>query len=48
MLINWGREHGVDHSIADAQLALFEKGIKAGKGQAGFTYLYEILRKSSE
>jgi 3-hydroxyisobutyrate dehydrogenase-like beta-hydroxyacid dehydrogenase len=45
MLISWGREHGVDHSIADAQLSLFEKAIEVGKGQAGFTYLYEILRK---
>jgi len=45
MLISWGRDHGVDHSIADAQLALFEKAINVGQGQAGFTYLYEILKK---
>ena len=46
-LIDWGREHGMDHSIADAQLSLFEKAIKAGKGQADFAYLYEILRRGA-
>jgi 3-hydroxyisobutyrate dehydrogenase-like beta-hydroxyacid dehydrogenase len=46
-LISWCRDHGVDHSIADAQLSLFEKAIKAGKGQADFAYLYEILRKAA-
>jgi len=48
MLISWGRNHGVDHSIADAQLALFEKAIKAGRGQAGFPYLYEVLRQGPD
>jgi 3-hydroxyisobutyrate dehydrogenase-like beta-hydroxyacid dehydrogenase len=46
-LIRWCRDHGVDHSIADAQLSLFEKAIKAGKGQADFAYLYEILREAA-
>jgi len=47
MLISWGRDHGVDHGIAAAQLSLFDKAIKAGKGQADFAYLYEVLRKGS-
>jgi 3-hydroxyisobutyrate dehydrogenase-like beta-hydroxyacid dehydrogenase len=47
-LISWCRDHGGDHSIADAQLSLFEKAIKAGKGQADFAYLYEVLRKGSD
>ena len=45
MLIGWGRNHGADHCIADAQLSLFEKAIKAGKGQSDFAYLCEVLRK---
>ena len=44
MLISWGRDHGVDHSIADAQLSLFDKAIKGGKGQADFAYLCEVLK----
>jgi len=44
VLISWGRDHGVDHSIADAQLSLFDRAIKAGKGQADFAYLYEVLK----
>lgn len=47
-LISWCRDHGVDHSVADAQLSLFDKAIKAGKGQADFAYLYEVLRKGSD
>lgn len=44
-VISWGRAHAVDHSIADAQLSLLNRAIKAGKGQADFAYLYEVLRK---
>jgi len=29
------------------QLSLLDKTIKAGKGQADFAYLYEVLKKSS-
>jgi 3-hydroxyisobutyrate dehydrogenase-like beta-hydroxyacid dehydrogenase len=47
MLIDWSRKHGVDHSIADAQLSLMNKAIEAGKSQADFAYLYEVLKKSS-
>lgn len=45
VLIEWGRKHGLDYSIANAQLSIFEEAIKAGKGQADFAYLYEVLRK---
>jgi 3-hydroxyisobutyrate dehydrogenase-like beta-hydroxyacid dehydrogenase len=44
-LIGWCKEHGVDHSFADSQLQLIEKAVKAGKGQADFAYLYEVLKK---
>jgi len=46
-LIRWCRDHGVDHSLADPQLSLCKKAIKAGKGQADFAYLYEVLKKAS-
>lgn len=46
-MIDWCKAHGVDHSIADPQLLLIEKAVKAGKGQADFAYLYEVLKKSS-
>ena len=46
-VIGWCKVHGVDHSIADPQLLLIEKAVKAGKGQADFAYLYEVLKKSS-
>jgi 3-hydroxyisobutyrate dehydrogenase-like beta-hydroxyacid dehydrogenase len=44
-LIQWCRNHGVDHSFADPQLQLMEKAIKAGKGESDFAYLYEVLKK---
>lgn len=44
-LIKWCRTHGADHSFADPQLSLIDKAIKAGKGHAGFAYLYEIMKK---
>jgi hypothetical protein len=44
-LINWCRNHRVDHSFVDPQLSLMDKAIKAGKGQADFAYLYEVLKK---
>jgi 3-hydroxyisobutyrate dehydrogenase-like beta-hydroxyacid dehydrogenase len=44
MLISWGRDHGVDHSMADAYLGLMDRAINAGKGQADFAYLYEVLK----
>jgi hypothetical protein len=37
----------VDHTIADPQLLLIEKAVAAGKGQADFAYLYEVLKRSS-
>ena len=46
-VIGWSKAHGVDHSIADPLLVLIEKAVKAGKGQADFAYLYEILKKGS-
>jgi 3-hydroxyisobutyrate dehydrogenase-like beta-hydroxyacid dehydrogenase len=47
-IIGWCKRHGVDHSIADPLLLLIEKAVKAGKGQADFAYLYEVLKKSSD
>ncbi len=44
-VIAWCKKHGVDHSIADPQLSLIGKAVKAGKGQADFAYLYEVLKK---
>ena len=46
-VIGWCKAHLVDHSIADPQLLLIEKAVAAGKGQADFAYLYEVLKKSS-
>jgi 3-hydroxyisobutyrate dehydrogenase-like beta-hydroxyacid dehydrogenase len=45
-LIKWCRKHGVDHSFVDPQLSLMKKAIKAGRGQADFAYLYEVLKKA--
>lgn len=47
-LIKWCRNHGVNHSFVDPQLLFMEKAIKAGKGQADFAYLYEVLKKGSD
>ena len=44
-VIGWCKAHGVDHSIADPQLLLIEKAVKAGKGQADLAYLYEVLKR---
>jgi len=41
------RDHGMDHSLADAQLALCKKAINAGNSQADFAYLYQVLKKGS-
>jgi 3-hydroxyisobutyrate dehydrogenase-like beta-hydroxyacid dehydrogenase len=46
-LIKWCRNHGVDHSFVEPQLSLMEKAINAGRGQADFAYLYEVLREAS-
>lgn len=46
-MIKWCRDHGVDHSFVDPQLSLMEKAINAGKGEADFAYLYEMLKKRS-
>lgn len=43
-LVSWCQDRGVDHSIADAYRGLMDRAIKAGKGQADFAYLYEVLR----
>jgi 3-hydroxyisobutyrate dehydrogenase-like beta-hydroxyacid dehydrogenase len=42
-LVSWCKDRGVDHSIADAYRGLMDRAIKAGKGQADFAYLYEVL-----
>jgi 3-hydroxyisobutyrate dehydrogenase-like beta-hydroxyacid dehydrogenase len=46
-LVQWCREHGVDHSMITPQLLLFERAIKAGKGQSDFSYFYEVLKGGS-
>ena len=46
-LVEWCREHGVDHSMITPQLLLFERAIKAGKGQSDFAYFYEVLKGGS-
>lgn len=46
-VIAWCGDHGVDHSIADAQLLIFEKAIRAGKGQSDIAFLCDVLRWGS-
>jgi 3-hydroxyisobutyrate dehydrogenase-like beta-hydroxyacid dehydrogenase len=46
-LIGWCKAHGVNHTFADPQLALIDKAIKTGQGQADFAYLYELLKQGS-
>ena len=46
-LVDWCREHRVDHSMITPQLVLFERAIKAGKGQSDFSYFYEVLKGGS-
>ncbi|HEX8816689.1 MAG TPA: NAD(P)-binding domain-containing protein [Terriglobales bacterium] len=47
-LIKWCEKHGADHSFADPQLALMDKAIKSGKGEADFSYLYEVIKASQK
>lgn len=44
-LLAWCEDRRVDRSIADAFHGLMDRAIKAGKGQADFSYLYEVLRE---
>ncbi len=46
-VIAWCRDHGVDRSIADAQLSIFEKAIRTGKGQSDIACLCDVLRWGS-
>jgi len=43
LFVNWCQDRGSDHSIPDAYVNLMERAIKAGKGQADFACLFEIL-----
>lgn len=45
-LIEWAKDRRMDLSIANAQMSLFEKALKADQGQADFSYLYEIFKKN--
>jgi len=47
-LIAWCKQHRVDHSFADPQLMLMNRAIDAGKGQADFAYLYEVLKQGAD
>ena len=46
-LVDWCRQHGVDHSMITPQLLLFEKAIKAGNRQSDFAYFYEVLKRGA-
>ena len=42
-LISWCQDRGSDHTIPDAYVNLMERAIQAGKSQADFACLFEIL-----
>jgi 3-hydroxyisobutyrate dehydrogenase-like beta-hydroxyacid dehydrogenase len=47
-LIAWCEKHRVNHTLADSQLRLIERAVKAGKGQCDFAYLYEVLKQGAD
>jgi hypothetical protein len=47
-LIRWCQDRGSDHTIPDAYVNLMERAIQAGKSQADFVCLFEILSASSK
>jgi 3-hydroxyisobutyrate dehydrogenase-like beta-hydroxyacid dehydrogenase len=46
-LVSWCQDRGSDHTIPDAYVNLMERAIHAGKGQADFACLFEILSDTS-
>jgi 3-hydroxyisobutyrate dehydrogenase-like beta-hydroxyacid dehydrogenase len=42
-LVSWCQDRGSDHSIPDAYVNLMQRAIEAGKSQADFACLFEIL-----
>jgi 3-hydroxyisobutyrate dehydrogenase-like beta-hydroxyacid dehydrogenase len=42
-LVSWCQDRGSDHSLPDAYVNLMERAIQAGKSQADFACLFEIL-----
>ena len=42
-LVSWCQDRGSDHTIPDAYVNLMERAIQAGKSQADFACLFEIL-----
>ena len=42
-LVSWCQDRGSDHTVADAYVNLMERAIQAGKSQADFACLFEIL-----
>jgi len=47
-LIAWCEKHRVNHTLADPQLLLIERAVKAGKGQWDLAYLYEVLKHGAD
>jgi 3-hydroxyisobutyrate dehydrogenase-like beta-hydroxyacid dehydrogenase len=46
-LVSWCQDRGSDHTIPDAYVSLMERAIQAGKSQADFACLFEILSDAS-
>jgi 3-hydroxyisobutyrate dehydrogenase-like beta-hydroxyacid dehydrogenase len=42
-LVSWCQDRGSDHTIPDAYVSLMERAIQAGKSQADFACLFEIM-----
>jgi hypothetical protein len=47
-LVSWCQDRGSDHTIADAYVNLMERAIQAGKSQADFACLFEILSDATK
>jgi 3-hydroxyisobutyrate dehydrogenase-like beta-hydroxyacid dehydrogenase len=46
-LVSWCQDRGSDHTIPDAYVNLMERAIQAGKSQADFACLFEILSEGT-
>jgi 3-hydroxyisobutyrate dehydrogenase-like beta-hydroxyacid dehydrogenase len=47
-LVSWCQDRGSDHTIPDAYVNLMERAIRAGKSQADFACLFEILSDATK
>jgi 3-hydroxyisobutyrate dehydrogenase-like beta-hydroxyacid dehydrogenase len=47
-LVSWCQDRGSDHTIPDAYVSLMERAIQAGKSQADFACLFEILSHATK